>query len=344
MAKKYITDKLSAKTASSGITYSGDAIFIGGPNASFSFNTSQGTTGEFSVNIDGDDFFTVNTQTGVVEAGDIAGLMDGHYLKVDPSSILLSWKYGQDDLVTFNENSTVSLYGTGANNASGAELHILKGQSNEVSGKLKLNYTTQYLDLEYEDPGATNIFRLYRDYTYTSQPIRIGADAAANELDDYEEGTYNPEFYLGTSSTGYGSGDFSTWTNNSKYVKVGRMVTLYLDLTYSGTPMAITTSTQDINIGNIPFSLAQGHQLGGTYQFGYLKSTIPSTYGYNSVICPAFTTTTAFQGKIGFTKLEYNGGISMWVNYGMEGDEFPPSGPFGTSNTLGGVVTYYTND
>ena len=218
MAKKYITDKLSAKTASSGITYEGDAVFNGGPNASFSFNTSQGTTGEFSVNIDGDDFLTVNTQTGIFEAGDIDGLFDGHYLKVDPSNNLLSWKAGQDNLVTFGENSTVSLYGTGANNASGAELHIIKGQSNEVTGKLKLNSTTQYLDLEYEDPGDNNIFRLYQGYSYTSKPIRIGANAAANELDDYEEGTWTPS--LATTS-----GHSLTYiSQQGKYVKVGRQV------------------------------------------------------------------------------------------------------------------------
>ena len=156
------------------------------------FDFNNGTTSEFSVNFAGDDFLTVNGGTGVFEAGDIAGLFDHFYLKVDPGNNLLSWKTQQDDLITFGENSTVSLYGTGTNNASGAELHILKGQSNEVSGKLKLNYTTQYLDLEYEDPGATNIFRLYRDYSYTSQPIRIGANASANEFDDYEEGSWTP--------------------------------------------------------------------------------------------------------------------------------------------------------
>ena len=181
-------------------------------------------------------------------------------------------------------------------------------------------------------------------YNYAPKPIRIGADATANELDDYEEGTYNPEFYLGTGSTAYGSGDFTTWTNNSKYVKVGRQVTLFISLTYNGTPSAITSSTNRLNLGNIPFSLAYGEVIGGTYQFGYLKSTVPSTYGYNSVLKPAFNSTTIWDGKIGFTKLEYNAGISLWVNYGLKGNEFPASGPFGSPNTLGGIVTYYTND
>lgn len=238
--------------------------------------------------------------------------------------------------------------GTGAYDAEGKITFGNDSAANTTPALIQCtdNPSTQELMLQYGTTVSTyyNQIKIRSTNTYFTDPLRIGADSASNELDDYEEGTYNPEFYLGTSSTGYGSGDFTTWTNSSKYVKVGRMVTLYLDLTYGGTPMAITTSNQDINIGNLPFSLAQGHQIGGTYQFGFLKSTIPSTYGYNSVICPAFNTTTAYSGKIGFTKLEYNGGISMWVNYGMEGDEFPASGPFGTSNTLGGVVTYYTND
>lgn len=245
MAKKYITDKLSAKTASSGITYEGDAVFNGGPDGTFSFDFNNGTTNEFSVNFQGDDFLTVNGGTGVFEVGDIAGLFDGYYLKVDGSSNLLSWKYGQDNQVTFDANSTVSLYGTGTNNASGAELHILKGQSNEVSGKLKLNSTTQYLDLEYEDPGATNIFRLYRDYSYTSQPIRIGADAATNELDDYEEGTWTPQIY---NSSGY---SITYVTQQGKYVKIGRQVFFKLYIKFNALNYF---ATNGIIYANLPFA------------------------------------------------------------------------------------------
>jgi hypothetical protein len=344
MAKKYITDKISAKTASSGITYEGDAVFRGGPDGTFSFDFNSNTTNEFSINLSGDDFLTVNGGTGVFEVGDIAGLFDGLYLKVDGSNNLLSWKASQDTLVTFGENSTVSLYGTGTNNASGAELHIIKGQSNEVTGKLKLNSTNGYLDLEYVDPGATNSFRLYQDYGYISSPLRIGANAAANELDDYEEGVYTPTFYLGSGTTGYGSGNFTVFTNNSKYVKVGRMVTLYLSLEYNGVPSAITTSSQSIGLGNLPFSLSIGSQIGGTYQFGYLKNNVPSTYGYNSTFAASYVSTTTFARKILFTKLQYNGGISLYTNSGMTGSQFPTVGPFGTNNYLGGIITYYTND
>lgn len=261
MAKKYITDKLSAKTASSGITYEGDAIFNGGPDGTFSFDFNNGTTSEFSVNFAGDDFLTVNGGTGVFEAGDIAGLFDHFYLKVDPSNNLLSWKTQQDDLVTFGENSTVSLYGTGTNNASGAELHILKGQSNEVSGKLKLNYTTQYLDLEYEDPGATNIFRLYRDYSYTSQPIRIGANAAANELDDYEEGTFNQTFHIFQMGgvTSYDISDFGGGVEDSYYVKIGRLVMCNVYLYYNSVPSAWATSGSMQTLGfGLPFTAIEG--------------------------------------------------------------------------------------
>ena len=31
---------------------------------------------------------------------------------------------------------------------------------------------------------------------YFANPLRIGADAAANELDDYEEGSYNGQFFV----------------------------------------------------------------------------------------------------------------------------------------------------
>ena len=359
MAKKYITDKLSAKTASSGITYEGDAIFNGGPDGTFSFDFNNGTTSEFSVNFAGDDFLTVNGGTGVFEVGDIAGLFDGYYLKVDGSNNLLSWKYGQDDQVTFDDNSTVSLYGIGTNNASGAELHIVKGQSNEVTGKLKLNSTTQYLDLEYEDPGATNIFRLYRDYSYTSQPLRIGGNAAANELDDYEEGSYNVKFYLGSSSTAYDGSDFYTFTNMSRYVKIGRNVTLYIKVNYSSPSSTIYNSTSKIGLGNLPFTVAPGQSSGqygqdpiainGNYCFNAYDyqaksgSSLPTEFGFNGVLMPSGYSNTV-QNQIGFYKITYSSYTNMHSKTGLTGQEFPLSGPFGTPNELQAVVHYITND
>ena len=346
MEKKYTADKLSAKTASSGITYEGDAVFNGGPDGTFSFNFNNGTTSEFSVNFEGNDFLTVNGGTGVFEAGDIAGFFNGLYLKVDPSNNLLSWKASQDDLVTFGEDSTVSLYGTGTNNASGAELNIFKGQSNEVTGKLKLNYTTQYLDLEYEDPGDTNIFRLYQGYSYTSKPIRIGANAAANELDDYEEGSYNVQFQVNSvnyGSSNWVSGGGTVWTDNSQYIKVGRKVTLFFDLQYKGIPTAISSYTGDLNLTNLPFTMAHGG--GGNISFSWYNRNAssnanPQDLGGATRLTPNGTNQATL---INLEHIEYSSYWNAWYP-GSMGTNYLPTQPTSGNIYMHGQFTYFTDN
>lgn len=232
--------------------------------------------------------------------------------------------------------------GTDATRFSGIEINDTRTPTGYPANRFRLNasFTDEATIPFYVNADA----KINGDLTMGANSIFLGGTGAANEFDDYEEGTYNPEFYIGSYGTGYGSGDFTTWTNNSKYVKIGRQVTLFISLTYNGTPSAISSSNSSVYLGNIPFSLAYANVIGGTYQFGYLKSTVPSTYGYNSVLVPAFSTTTGLGGKIAFTKVTYNGGISLYVNYGMRGTDFPTTGAFGSNNTLGGVVTYYTND
>jgi len=349
MAKKYITDKLSAKTASSGITYDGDAVFNGGPSGTFSFDFNNGTTNEFSVNFQGDDFLTVNGGTGVFEVGDIAGLFDRYYLKVDGSNNFLSWKYGQDDLVTFGENSTVSLYGTGSNNTSGAELRIFKGQSSEVTGKLKLDSTNQYLDLEYQDPVATNSFKLYGDYSYTSVPIRIGTNAAANELDDYEEGVYNIKFnVIPESSTGgaynQDAANFTTFNNYSRYTKVGQLVTLHIALEYR-LPTWNTYTSWYVTLANLPFPLVQPNTTdaargaGGTYSFtgNYITNLAPQVFIIKNLGFSNYGSYIAFNG--GFTS-QYP--LNRMI--GLTGAQFPSERFYYSSlpNWLTGTVSYYT--
>ena len=63
--------------------------------------------------------------------------------------------------------------------------------------------------------------------------IKLGGAAAANLLDDYEEGTFTPLFYGGSSGTAENS-------SSGYYTKIGRQVTIHVDVynkafgTYSG--------------------------------------------------------------------------------------------------------------
>ena len=75
-----------------------------------------------------------------------------------------------------------------------------------------------------------------------------GDSAAANGLDDYEEGTWTPDFYHHSSvSNVYGH-----------YTKIGRMVYAY----FTGVPYSTSSSHQYIS--NLPFTTANiGGGVGG---------------------------------------------------------------------------------
>ena len=76
-----------------------------------------------------------------------------------------------------------------------------------------------------------------------------GDTAAANALDDYEEGTWTPTLSAG-----------GTITNllNAAYTKVGRLVTV--SFYYSGATLG--TSTSEFRVGGLPFIVKEGYGFG----------------------------------------------------------------------------------
>ena len=75
-------------------------------------------------------------------------------------------------------------------------------------------------------------------------PATQNASANANTLDDYEEGTWTPEF----SFSGGGSVTYSGQAGS--YTKIGHLVTVTINLIVSGTSSPIG----DVSIANLPFS------------------------------------------------------------------------------------------
>jgi len=77
-------------------------------------------------------------------------------------------------------------------------------------------------------------------------PATQSASADANTLDDYEEGTWTPTYY-GSSTAGT-----TTYTQQrGTYTKVGRLVTIDCDLTWSA-----KTGTGNGRVGGLPFTPA----------------------------------------------------------------------------------------
>jgi hypothetical protein len=88
-----------------------------------------------------------------------------------------------------------------------------------------------------------------------------GDTAAANALDDYEEGTFNFIIYFDGSDTGV------TYANRlGAYTKIGRKVTCtgWIRLTSKG------TETGNVAIGGLPFNIASGTENYAAVTIGYV--------------------------------------------------------------------------
>ena len=93
--------------------------------------------------------------------------------------------------------------------------------------------------------------------------LRVGGTAAANELDDYEEGNWTP------TMPNSGSASFAA-VNYAYYTKIGREVFWYLSVSYqnSSSNYAIPDNSTTFQIGGLPFN-ASGYGTGDvTYNDG----------------------------------------------------------------------------
>ena len=100
--------------------------------------------------------------------------------------------------------------------------------------------------------GATSsstIFHVEGDATVTGG-IRLGGTGTANELDDYEEGTWTP--VLTTSGTNYSSVGYSIQYGH--YVKVGQMVTVQCRVQTNSFTQG--SPSGNIRISGLPFTSA----------------------------------------------------------------------------------------
>jgi hypothetical protein len=90
---------------------------------------------------------------------------------------------------------------------------------------------------------------------YLSGGVYVGGTGSANKLDDYEEGTFTPLFYGGSSGTAENS-------SSGYYTKIGRLVTVQVDVynktfgTYSGDlrmTLPFTAHTRPASGGDVYF-------------------------------------------------------------------------------------------
>jgi len=117
-----------------------------------------------------------------------------------------------------------------ASDYSHAELR-LESKNNAAYSSLYTDKANASLRLGYNTTGAT--FNVFNDGTVRSAGIKFGSDtAAANALDDYEEGTWTPNPLFG--STDAGESVDANGGNAGYYTKIGRLVYCHFTTNFSG--------------------------------------------------------------------------------------------------------------
>jgi hypothetical protein len=106
------------------------------------------------------------------------------------------------------------------------------------------------------DLGTTNV--RFKDL-YLSSGVFLGGTGSANQLDDYEEGTFTPAFTNAPSS-----GTVSSLSGN--YTKIGRLV--YIQILVQGSGFAIASYAR---IQGLPFSASDDSNT-GTYIMGSIAT------------------------------------------------------------------------
>lgn len=132
-------------------------------------------------------------------------------------------------------------------------------ESNGNTGMSICSSTSGEGNINFIDSGDTNIGRI--QYTHSNnnmifrandaERMRLTSDgltfngdtAAANALDDYEEGTFTPAYTEGLTSVSY-------QFRGGKYTKVGRFVYFQLSIRAS----AATTNGNQVRISGLPFN------------------------------------------------------------------------------------------
>jgi hypothetical protein len=171
---------------------------------------------------------------------------------------------GDTDLGLFVSQGSGSSTSYSALNIIGSSGNVGIGTSNPVNGKLSVQGVTAAatsIAQTLEGVGAAST-RVTADGRYaigvdaangatervsvTANGLTFNGDtAAANALDDYEEGTFSPTI-IGTTTAGT-----ATYTEqNGRYTKIGRLVQFEIYMVYTA-----GTGTGNLRISNLPFTI-----------------------------------------------------------------------------------------
>jgi len=221
---------------------------------------------------------TTSPKSILTAAGNIVGLSDTTH----------SWQHYQQAASSYTATSIDS---------------VISGATAYLAFKTNANWTNN---------NATEAARIdssgYLRLSATSPGIQFNGDtAAANALDDYEEGTFTPTI-IGTATAGT-----ATYTGQiGKYTKVGNLVTCSIYLNYSG-----GTGAGNLRIAGLPFTVVTGGS--GSINFGIFSNIALAANsvatGYAAELTSEVVLTQYASGGGGYAFITYDAAGEILVSF-----------------------------
>jgi hypothetical protein len=245
------------------------------------------------------------TFAGTLSAGatTVAGLTSSGHITV---GAVLGMRSSETNQLTYVSG------GTGIND--GANM-LLYGQAHATQAYDITFRGNVGVVLQYDESAAKWDFQAKT--LQTTAGVYIGGTAAANLLDDYEEGTWTPAI------SGDGTaGTYTNGTTQATYTKIGRMVTVNFGI---GSFSTATGGTGNLRITGLPFTKTAGQSPTGSVWFSSVNTGA-------SVISLALVFSTA-------------AGASATLNVNEVVDnavvQLTPISGVGVSSQIHGSITYF---
>jgi hypothetical protein len=142
---------------------------------------------------------------------------------------------------------------------------------------------------------------------FTSNGLCFNGDtAAANALDDYEEGSFNITITPGTSGT------ISIGTNSCRYTKIGRQVFIQGLIVVSSVSSPIGTK---VIMGGLPFTIGGSTTADGRFSPTAIFSQALASYAQTSLPCLGVGTRTTFDAQITASTIVSNDEFTFSATY-----------------------------
>ena len=243
-----ITGDLSVDT-SKGLTVGTGATISGGTNY-----ITASTNGSERVRIDADGNFNLVNTAGIMTAFkyETPALINNHFKSQSTTAGAYVRMYASAGTGQWD------IYGNGAN---------LRFSDNASSGNIQMD---RPLSMNSQNIIMSSGYGI--DFSATSDASGMTSEL----LDDYEEGTFTPNFGAPSGSAGS-----AAYTSDGKYVKIGKLVIAFGEIyitnkgSWSGT----------VTFGNLPFTAESGRQNLGSCWF--TNVSVPTQTFYQSRVGPS---------------------------------------------------------